>query len=139
VKGTTFDHMGPLPEIAPAVNPLHLEKRKAGTGTRPWVEDLAGLLGAQRGSDLARACCDRVKSLSGAARLAAEFPLSPVGVPRHLRFRGALITRGSAQWGFIAAVGRGRAKLVSNPEIDDLCVRGCRIAVPRSCETSDGN
>ena len=34
--------MRPLPEIPPAVNQLHLEKRKGGTGTRLWVEDLAG-------------------------------------------------------------------------------------------------
>ena len=27
VKGTTFYHMGPLPEIPPAVNQLRLEKR----------------------------------------------------------------------------------------------------------------
>ena len=45
VKGTTFYHMGPLPEIPPAVNQLHLEKRKGGAGTRLWVEDLARLLG----------------------------------------------------------------------------------------------
>jgi bifunctional non-homologous end joining protein LigD len=30
----------------PAVNQLHLEKRKGGTGTRLWVEDLGGLLGS---------------------------------------------------------------------------------------------
>jgi bifunctional non-homologous end joining protein LigD len=48
VKGTTFYHMGPLPEIPPAVNQLHLEKRKGGTGTRLWVEDLAGLLAWSR-------------------------------------------------------------------------------------------
>jgi bifunctional non-homologous end joining protein LigD len=45
VKGTTFYHMGPLPEIPPAVKQMRLEKRKGGTGTRLWVEDLAGLLG----------------------------------------------------------------------------------------------
>jgi bifunctional non-homologous end joining protein LigD len=45
VKGATFYHMGPLPQIPPAVNQLRLEKRKGGTGTRLWVEDLAGLLG----------------------------------------------------------------------------------------------
>jgi bifunctional non-homologous end joining protein LigD len=45
VKGTTFYHMGPLPEIPPAVNQLRFEKRTGGTGTRLWVEDLAGLLG----------------------------------------------------------------------------------------------
>jgi bifunctional non-homologous end joining protein LigD len=45
VKGTTFYHMGPLPEIPPAVKQLRIEKRKGGTGTRLWVEDLAGLLG----------------------------------------------------------------------------------------------
>ena len=45
IKGTTFYHMGPLPEIPRAVNQLRLEKRKGGTGTRLWVEDLAGLLG----------------------------------------------------------------------------------------------
>jgi bifunctional non-homologous end joining protein LigD len=45
VKGTTFYHMGPLPEIPPAVKQLRIEKRKRGTGTRLWVEDLAGLLG----------------------------------------------------------------------------------------------
>ena len=37
--------MGPLPEIPRAVNQLRHEKRKGGTGTRLWVEDLAGLLG----------------------------------------------------------------------------------------------
>jgi bifunctional non-homologous end joining protein LigD len=41
VKGTTFYHIGPLPEIPPAVNQLRLEKRKGGTGMRLWVEDLA--------------------------------------------------------------------------------------------------
>jgi bifunctional non-homologous end joining protein LigD len=45
VNGITFYHMGPLPEIPPAVHQLHLEKRKGGTGTRLWVEDLAGLMG----------------------------------------------------------------------------------------------
>jgi bifunctional non-homologous end joining protein LigD len=45
VKGITFYHMGALPEIPPAVKQLRLEKRKGGTGTRLWVEDLAGLLG----------------------------------------------------------------------------------------------
>jgi hypothetical protein len=45
VKGTTFYPMGPLPEIPPAVRQLRLEKRKGCTGTRLWVEDLAGLLG----------------------------------------------------------------------------------------------
>src|SRR5205085_520285 len=45
VKGTTFYHMGPLPAIPPAVRQLTLKKRKGGTGTRVWVEDLAGLLG----------------------------------------------------------------------------------------------
>jgi bifunctional non-homologous end joining protein LigD len=45
VKGTSFYHMEPLPEIPPAVNQLRLKKRKGGTGTRLWVEDLAGLLG----------------------------------------------------------------------------------------------
>jgi bifunctional non-homologous end joining protein LigD len=45
IKGTTFYHMGSLPEIPQAVNQLRLEKRKGGTGTRLWVEDLAGVLG----------------------------------------------------------------------------------------------
>jgi bifunctional non-homologous end joining protein LigD len=45
VKGATFYHMGPLPEIPAAVRQLRLEKRKRGTGTRLWGEDLAGLLG----------------------------------------------------------------------------------------------
>jgi bifunctional non-homologous end joining protein LigD len=44
-KGVTFYHMGPLPEIPLAVNQLKLEKRKRGTGTRLWVDDLTGLLG----------------------------------------------------------------------------------------------
>ncbi|MBV8506130.1 MAG: hypothetical protein JOZ11_10045 [Alphaproteobacteria bacterium] len=44
-KGITFYHMGPLPEIPPAVKQLTLEKRKGGIGTRLWIEDLAGLLG----------------------------------------------------------------------------------------------
>jgi bifunctional non-homologous end joining protein LigD len=45
VKGVTFYHLGPLPEIPPAVKQLGLEKRKGGSGTRLWVEDLAGWLG----------------------------------------------------------------------------------------------
>jgi bifunctional non-homologous end joining protein LigD len=49
-KETTFYHMGPLPEIPPAVNQLRLEKRKGGTGTRLWVQDLAGSLGLGRSS-----------------------------------------------------------------------------------------
>lgn len=45
VKGTTFYHMRPLPEIPPAINQPRLEKRKGGAGTRLWVEDLVGILG----------------------------------------------------------------------------------------------
>jgi bifunctional non-homologous end joining protein LigD len=45
VKGTTFYHTGPLPEVPAAVKQLRLQKRKGGTGTRLWVEDLDGLLG----------------------------------------------------------------------------------------------
>src|SRR5262249_50806975 len=45
VKGTTFYHMGPLPELPPAVKQLSIKMRKGGAGTRLWIEDLPGLLG----------------------------------------------------------------------------------------------
>jgi bifunctional non-homologous end joining protein LigD len=45
VKGTTFYHKGPLPEIPKAVHQLKVKKREGSTGTRLWIDDLAGLLG----------------------------------------------------------------------------------------------
>jgi bifunctional non-homologous end joining protein LigD len=45
VHGTTFYHKGSLPEIPEAVHQLKVEKREGGTGTRLWVDSLAGLLG----------------------------------------------------------------------------------------------
>jgi bifunctional non-homologous end joining protein LigD len=45
VRGTTFYHKGPLPQISEAVHRLTIEKREGGEGTRLWVDDLAGLLG----------------------------------------------------------------------------------------------
>jgi bifunctional non-homologous end joining protein LigD len=45
VRGTTFYHMGPLPQVSEAVHRLTIEKREGGEGTRLWVDDLAGLLG----------------------------------------------------------------------------------------------
>src|SRR5262249_22047546 len=37
VKGTTFYHMGPLPELPPAVKQLSIKMRKGGAGTRLWI------------------------------------------------------------------------------------------------------
>jgi bifunctional non-homologous end joining protein LigD len=45
VHGTTFYHMGPLPEIPSAVHQLTIEKREGGQGTRLWVDTLDGFLG----------------------------------------------------------------------------------------------
>jgi bifunctional non-homologous end joining protein LigD len=45
IRGTTFYHKGPLPPIPADVHALQIEKREGGTGTRLWIEDLAGLLG----------------------------------------------------------------------------------------------
>jgi bifunctional non-homologous end joining protein LigD len=44
VRGTTFYHKGPLPQVSDAVHRLTIEKREGGEGTRLWVDDLAGLL-----------------------------------------------------------------------------------------------
>jgi bifunctional non-homologous end joining protein LigD len=44
-RGTTFYHKGRLPPAPRGVNELEIEKREGGTGTRLWIEDLAGLLG----------------------------------------------------------------------------------------------
>ncbi len=45
VKGTTFYHRGPLPQVPDAVHKLTIEKREGGEGTRLWVDSLDGLLG----------------------------------------------------------------------------------------------
>jgi len=44
-RGTTFYHKGSLPPIPHSVHQLVINKREGGTGTRLWVDDLAGLLG----------------------------------------------------------------------------------------------
>jgi len=44
-RGTTYYHKGRLPPVADGVHQLQIEKREGGTGTRLWVNDLAGLLG----------------------------------------------------------------------------------------------
>jgi len=44
-RGITFYHKGSLPPIPKSVNQLVIEKREGGTGTRLWVNDVAGLLG----------------------------------------------------------------------------------------------
>lgn len=44
-RGITFYHKGALPPIPTGVHQLRIEKREGGTGTRLWVDDLAGLLG----------------------------------------------------------------------------------------------
>jgi len=43
--GIVFYHDGPLPPLAPAVHTLTIEKRTGGTGIRPWIDSLDGLLG----------------------------------------------------------------------------------------------
>jgi bifunctional non-homologous end joining protein LigD len=45
VLGSTFYHKGKLPPIPSSVHQLKMEKREGGTGTRVWVNDVAGLLG----------------------------------------------------------------------------------------------
>jgi bifunctional non-homologous end joining protein LigD len=45
VKGTTFYHRGPLPQVPDTVHKLTIEKREGGEGTRLWVDSLDGLLG----------------------------------------------------------------------------------------------
>jgi len=44
-SGITYYHKGRLPPIARRVHHLQIETREGGTGTRLWVDDLAGLLG----------------------------------------------------------------------------------------------
>jgi len=44
-RGITFYHKGTLPPVPKSVHQLQIEKREGGTGTRLWVDDLAGLLG----------------------------------------------------------------------------------------------
>lgn len=43
--GSTYYHKGPLPPVPSSVHQLKIKKREGGTGTRLWVDDLAGLLG----------------------------------------------------------------------------------------------
>jgi bifunctional non-homologous end joining protein LigD len=45
VLGSTFYHKGKLPPIPSPVHQLKIQKREGGTGTRVWVDDVAGLLG----------------------------------------------------------------------------------------------
>ncbi|HEU4600634.1 MAG TPA: DNA ligase D [Steroidobacteraceae bacterium] len=45
VLGSTFYHKGKLPPIPPSVHQLKIEKREGGTGTRVWIDDVAGFLG----------------------------------------------------------------------------------------------
>ncbi|HEU4654846.1 MAG TPA: DNA ligase D [Steroidobacteraceae bacterium] len=45
VLGSTFYHKGKLPPIPSSVHQLKIEKREGGTGTRVWVDDVAGLIG----------------------------------------------------------------------------------------------
>jgi bifunctional non-homologous end joining protein LigD len=44
-RGTTYYHKGRLPPIPSTVRQFLIEKREGGSGTRVWIEDLAGLLG----------------------------------------------------------------------------------------------
>ncbi len=44
-RGTTFYHKGRLPPAPAGVHEMKIQKREGGTGTRLWIEDLAGLLG----------------------------------------------------------------------------------------------
>jgi len=44
-RGITYYHKGRLPPVARGVYQFQIEKREGGTGTRLWVDDLAGLLG----------------------------------------------------------------------------------------------
>jgi len=44
-RGATFYHKGSLRPIPKTVHQLVIEKREGGTGTRLWVDDVAGMLG----------------------------------------------------------------------------------------------
>jgi|KBSSwiStaDraftv2_1062776.scaffolds.fasta_scaffold03000_6 bifunctional non-homologous end joining protein LigD len=44
-RGATFYHKGSFPPIPKTVHQLVIEKREGGTGTRLWVDGVAGLLG----------------------------------------------------------------------------------------------
>ena len=45
VEGVTFFHKGPLPPLPGAVRVCEVAKRDGSIGRRPWVDDLAGLIG----------------------------------------------------------------------------------------------